>query len=99
MVEINWTELAVQDLKDIYDYIAQDSEKFALLTVNKFYFEADYLKDFPKIGRIVPEFKSSAIRERIIGNYRLIYFVKSKSEVVILRVYSSWRKLSKGKLK
>ena len=25
MVEINWTELALQDLRDIYDYISKDS--------------------------------------------------------------------------
>ena len=99
MVEISWTELAVQDLHDIFDFIAEDSEKFASLTVNKIYFEAENLEAFPEMGRIVPEINSPDLREVIVGNYRLIYHLQSETEVVVLRVYSSWRKLSKGKLK
>ena len=99
MVEITWTELAVQDLRDIFDFIADDSEKYASLTVNKIYFEVENLESFPEMGRVVPEFNSNNLREIIIGNYRLIYHLKSKNDLVVLRVYSSWRKLSKGKLK
>jgi len=95
MVKINWTDLAVQDLQDILEFITHDSEKYAVLTVNKIYLSADNLLKFPELGRIVPEIGSPKIRELIVGNYRLIYRLKTKEGIHILRVYSSWRRLSK----
>jgi toxin ParE1/3/4 len=35
MVTINWTELAVQDLRDIHDYIAKDSKFYADRYIDK----------------------------------------------------------------
>ena len=33
MVKIVWTELSTTDLKEIFDYIAKDSERYATITV------------------------------------------------------------------
>ena len=99
MVKISWTQLAVQDLEDIREFIAQDSERYAIITVNKIFLSADNLLEYPEIGRIVPEIATPRIRELIIGNYRLIYHLKTKEEISVLRIYSSWRHLSKKKLK
>jgi toxin ParE1/3/4 len=35
MVKVIWTDSAIMDLNDIGDYIAQDSERFAALTVER----------------------------------------------------------------
>ena len=99
MVKISWTQLAVQDLEDIREFIAQDSEKYAVITINKIFLSADNLQEYPELGRMVPEIGVPKIRELIIGNYRLIYNLKSKEELDILRIYSSLRHLSKKKLK
>jgi plasmid stabilization system protein ParE len=33
MVKIVWTELSINDLREIYDYIAEDSVRYADITV------------------------------------------------------------------
>ena len=37
MVKIVWTELSISDLKEIFDYIAEDSIRYASITGNKIY--------------------------------------------------------------
>ena len=68
MVKINWTKLSLSDMESIRDYIAQDSQKYALITIQKFYQKAQDLKNFPRKGRIVPEIGHANIRELVIGN-------------------------------
>ena len=95
MVKINWTPLAVEDLKDIHDYIALDSKRYAQITVAKIHFRVYNLEDQPFLGRIVPEIEDRNIRELISGNYRIIYVVKGDDAVDIVRIFHSARKLRK----
>ena len=95
MVKINWTPLAVEDLKDIHDYIALDSKRYAQITVAKIHFRVYNLEDQPYLGRVVPEFEDKTIRELISGNYRIIYLLKENDVVDIVRVFHSARKLGK----
>jgi plasmid stabilization system protein ParE len=37
MVKIVWTELSISDLKEIFDYIAEDSIRYASITATKIY--------------------------------------------------------------
>ena len=99
MVKVVWTELAVDDLKDIHDYIFDNSPRFANITVSRIYQRAQQIIDYPRSGRIVPEISSESIRELIIGNYRLIYLIVSDERVDILRVYHSARSLTNEILK
>lgn len=48
------------------------------------------LEDFPKSGRIVPEFDSDVIRELIEGNYRIVYKINS-NHIGVVRVHHSAR--------
>jgi len=98
MVKIVWTELAISDLKEIFDYIADDSIRYASITANKIYQRVQPIIENPYIGRMVPEFSVKSIREVIDGNYRIIYRIRSKSQVDILRVYHGARSLNKKNL-
>jgi toxin ParE1/3/4 len=55
MVKLVWTEIAISDLNDIFDFIAVDSKRFASITVNKVYNRAQNIKGNTLAGRIVPE--------------------------------------------
>ncbi|MBA7521539.1 hypothetical protein ES705_13646 [subsurface metagenome] len=99
MVKIRWTELSVDDLKSIRDYIVQDSVRYASITINRIYDRAQILSRQPLSGRIVPEFDDPKIRELIIGNYRLVYLIINEEYVEILRIYNSARLLKKESLK
>lgn len=94
MVKIVWTELSTLDLKEIYEYIAGNSIRYATITTNKIYQRVQLISDNPFLGRVVEEFNDNSIRELIEGNYRIIYKIKSDIHVDILRIYHSARLLN-----
>ncbi len=73
MVRIEWTERSLEDLNELHDYIARDSRNYANLFVKKIYESIQKLKDFPNIGKIVPEVNNPSVREIIFQNYRIVY--------------------------
>ena len=93
MAEVIWSDLAKEDLQDIYDYIFEDSEsnaeKFILRLIERTY----DLKNFNRMGRIVEEFENENIRELIEGNYRIIYRLEESSRIGIARIHHSSRLL------
>jgi plasmid stabilization system protein ParE len=94
MVQINWTKRAFQDTDIIRKYISVDSELYANITIIKFKTRVEILKQFPFIGRVVPEFNLEYIRELIEGNYRVIYKIVDKSQVDILAIVHGARNIS-----
>ena len=94
MVKIVWTELSVEDLHEIFDYISKNSTQYARITVDRIYKRANQISTNPKSGRIVPEIDDESLRELIIGKYRLIYYIVNEYRADILRVYHSARSFS-----
>jgi len=86
MAEIIWTEMAVEDLDSIAEYIARDSEYYAVDFVKRIILEIEKLKEFPLAGRKVPEQNDDNIREIIYHNYRLVY--KFESEKIYISIIS-----------
>jgi addiction module RelE/StbE family toxin len=99
MVRLNWTEQSVEDLNSIAEYIARDSVKYAKLQIKRIQFRARQLKKQPQSGRIVPETDDPSIKELIIGNYRIVYKIRSKSRIDILTIHHSARLLKPEALK
>ena len=95
MVKIVWTEISIEDLKEIFDFIADDSSRYAVITTQKIYQRTQAIVTNPFLGRIVPEFNDEYIRELIEGNYRIIYKIKNEMQVDILRVFHSARLLKR----
>lgn len=91
MVKIVWTETALEDLRNIHDYISKDSILYANRLGNKFLRKIEILHTFPKVGRIVSEFEKENIRELIEGNYRIVYYISSRNSISILRIHHSSR--------
>lgn len=77
MARLIWSPSAVADLDSICEFVAQDSPEFARLTARRVVAAAESAARFPLSGRIVPEFHDVKLREKIIGNYRLIYRLKT----------------------
>ena len=87
MDKVIWTDAAIQDLNDIGDYIARDSEKYAQITVHYLFDSADILETHPLIGKVIPEFKDKNIRELVRGNYRMVYQIINENRIDILTVH------------
>jgi len=95
MVQINWTIQAVNDLKNIADYISKDSKRYAKHQVSKLKNRTNILKKHLHFGRVVPEFNNENIREIIEGSYRIVYKIVSNKRIDILTVHHSSRDMSK----
>jgi addiction module RelE/StbE family toxin len=89
MAEVKWTKLALDDLKNIVEYISRDSKVYAERFATRVVEAARRLENFPYSGRLVPEFKEENIRELIYGSYRIIYVVRGKICYVTAVVHGS----------
>ena len=78
----------MEDLKRIYDYISEDSVIYAKQVVEEIINKSDYLKDYPNIGRVIPELNNPRIRELIIYSYRMVYQVESEDVEILTLVHS-----------
>ena len=97
-MNIIWSPLAVDQVRDIASYIALDKPSVAVQWVEKIFNSVERLSDSPESGRIVPEIKRNEIREIVQVNYRVIYKVKPK-EILILVVKSYRQKLKQDEIK
>lgn len=73
MPRIVWSPESIADLDGIRDYIARDSEAYADAFVQKILATVRSLPEFPESGRLVPEVRNARYREKIVGNYRIVY--------------------------
>jgi toxin ParE1/3/4 len=99
MVRLNWTIQAVSDLKDISDYISKDSKRYASLLVRRIQDKAKFIKLQPDCGRVVDEYERPDVRELLEGNYRIIYRKVTSSQIEILTIHHSARRLKPPHLK
>lgn len=96
MVKIRWTERAVRNLQNIYEYIAADSEVYAARFVKRIVEASEKLRSFPSLGRLVPEFAAYGLREVLFKNYRIVYrVVEDWSIIEIIAVVHASRDLLK----
>ena len=93
MVNVIWTEVAIEDLRLIHEYISKDSGFYADRFAEKIITRVKQLENFPKSGRVVPEFNSPIIRELIEGNYRIIYKIAGDNKIGIVRIHHVARQL------
>lgn len=76
--KIRWSPRAALNLEDICNYIAKDSEVYATIFADKINTIIKYIPQFPKAGRVVPEYKNEKIREKIYENYRIVYRIREE---------------------
>ena len=84
MAKVIWSELALNDIKGIHDYIAKDSIDRAALFIERLIQSVDRLADYPNSGRIIEEIGKPTCREIIYGSYRIMYEIKDE----IIRISS-----------
>jgi plasmid stabilization system protein ParE len=72
-LKVKWSPRAVSNLEESYNYIAKDSEYYAIFFAKKVTTMVEAIPQFPKSGRVVPEYGDENLREKIYGNYRIVY--------------------------
>ncbi len=87
MAQINWTDEAERWLKDIHDYIAQDSPESAMRVVEGIYEKTRLLRRFTEIGHKYGRIQDKHVRILLYGHYRIAYLIKSDGNIDILGVF------------
>jgi addiction module RelE/StbE family toxin len=97
-MDVQWTDTAAAHLDGIYAYIARDSERYALRTVDRITQRSIQIAEYPLSGRMVPEISIEQIREVIEGPYRIVYYIKPDQIDVLAVIHGAenfpWHKIS-----
>ena len=88
-VTIRWSPKAASHLEQICEYIAIDSEIYARIFAKKVLSLVEGIALFPEAGRIVPEYNDPKLRERICGNYRIVYRLKNDAIEIVAICHGS----------
>jgi addiction module RelE/StbE family toxin len=91
MVQVKWTDSALQDLNDIGDYIAKDSFRYAEMTVLRLFETVNILESHPLSVVMTPEFENESIRQLFRGDYRIVYHIINEFRIDILTVHNCAR--------
>jgi len=92
---ILWTGPAIEDLRDIREYVNRDNPIAAKRLATRILDGVKRLARLPRSGRIVPELSGLGFREVIVAPYRVVYLIKDR-QVVILRVWHGRSDLPPG---
>ncbi|KAB7732012.1 type II toxin-antitoxin system RelE/ParE family toxin [Rudanella paleaurantiibacter] len=94
MVAIDWSNQVFEDIDTIAEYLAQYSKPLANAFVEKVFEKVELLKNFPEMGRMVPEIGSTKVRELLFKQYRIVYQLVSRDRIRILTIQHSSTPLS-----
>jgi toxin ParE1/3/4 len=93
MVQVSWTKKALRDLREIYEFIARDSDRYAQMQVERIRNMAGLLAEYPRMGRSLEEFPESSYRQMIVDQYRVIYRLASKRDRILIMSVVHGRRL------
>jgi len=96
MGKIYWSKIAQTDLENIGNFIATDAPIFAVEFIENLLRHTRNLKNFPLIGRVVPEFENKNLREVIYHNYRIVYKLTQNNVYIVSVTHSSMDILNKS---
>lgn len=89
MARLTWGPSAIRDLDGIAAFIATDSPHYAKLLVQRIVSRVETLAQFPRAGRVVPEYARNDLREFIIDNYRVVYRIRIGDIQVVTVVHGA----------
>lgn len=93
LMEILWSQEALDCLMDIEDYIAGDDPERAASFVDEIIDQVEtLLPDNPRLGRMVPEVSRPEIRAIVFRRYRIVYRIDS-GRLTVLTVFPCQRQL------
>ena len=86
-LEVKWSPEAIEDLESIAEFIARDSGYYARAVVTEILSVSSNIREFPLIGRVVPEVGDERIRERLIYSYSLVYRVETDFILIVAVIH------------
>jgi len=88
-LKIRWSPRAAANLEDTFEYIAKDSKHYASLFIIRLNNLIKSIPNFPQSGRMVPEYGTENLREKIFENYRIVYRLKEEWIEIVAIIHSA----------
>jgi toxin ParE1/3/4 len=89
MGQVHWAESALDDLKELLDFVRKDSPAYAKQLGARLARATRSLASFPRLGPIVPEIQEDAIREIWVRPYRVIYVIRGDDCHIVAIAHAS----------
>jgi toxin ParE1/3/4 len=90
--QIVWSQTAVEDLRQVVEFIALDDAAAAAGLAARILKRIEQAVELPFSNRSVPEKTDESIREIILRPYRIVYQIdKQRDAIHILRVWHAAR--------
>lgn len=72
---IYWTNEALTDVAEIREYLLNTNPERAEQLVESFFDRVQQASNFPKMGRLYRQGELPQVRELLVSNYRITYYV------------------------
>ncbi|MFQ5772440.1 MAG: type II toxin-antitoxin system RelE/ParE family toxin [bacterium] len=83
-MKIVFSSRALADMAKIVKFIAYDKPQAARRWAVSIRESVSKLSDFPRLGRVVPEYEDETIREIIKGQYRIVYKLDDEKQTIVI---------------
>ena len=90
-MKVVWTVRALQDVEEIYRYVAADKPDAAARLAGRLLESGDQLEAHPYLGRAA---QTEGIRELVVGKFLLLYRVRDELEILTVTHGARRRKRS-----
>jgi toxin ParE1/3/4 len=91
MAELRLSRRASDEIYEEAERLGAFSPAYARAFIDSVFAKADLLRQFPELGRVVPEYRTSTIRELFYRHYRIFYVVSPDVTYVTLASIQSSR--------
>jgi toxin ParE1/3/4 len=88
MARVAWTTPALDQLREIMEFIAQRSPSWVDEWHTRLIASVDRLEHLPMLGPVVPEFKLESLRELFVKPYRILYVVRADTCFIVAVIHS-----------
>jgi toxin ParE1/3/4 len=86
MAEVIWTAKAVEQVEQIGSCIAKDSSFQARRVVQLIIRETRRLREYPRVGKMIPEVQQDRYRELRVFSYRILYKILDENRIAVVGV-------------
>jgi len=93
---VNWTEMALADLRGIESHFALRSPQYAQIVIDRIFDKAANLATQPRLGAVVPEYEDESLRELFEHPYRIVYRLVDEQRLDVVAVVHSSRRMPRG---
>jgi plasmid stabilization system protein ParE len=80
---VDWKQSAREDVRATYSYLLDLSLAVADDWMEQLDKKLTLIEQFPGMGRMVPDYNVSFIREVFVGSYRLVYSIQTETPVIL----------------